>query len=110
MSKWIGNAFSLNMLDPSRPMLMVVVGRMPFGVAHEWVRKNNPTSCVGHESTAAVMSADLGIPVAFSRQSVRLADGDELLVAQYVGPRLEEGATALPDGARIDWILVQVHA
>jgi hypothetical protein len=29
-------------------------------------------------------------------------------VAQYVGPRLPEGTTRLPDGARIDYYLVAV--
>jgi hypothetical protein len=41
--------------------------------------------------------------------SVALASGDEAVVAQYVGPRLPEGATALPEGANFSWFLVRVH-
>jgi hypothetical protein len=43
-------------------------------------------SCVGHADTAKVFS----------------------IVGQYIGPRLEVGATTLPVGARVDWFLVSV--
>jgi hypothetical protein len=35
--------------------------------------------------------------------------GEEFsLVGQYIGPRLEVGATTLPAGAKVDWFLVSV--
>jgi hypothetical protein len=35
--------------------------------------------------------------------------GEEFsIVGQYIGPRLEVGATALPAGAKVDWFLVSV--
>jgi hypothetical protein len=67
------------------------------------------TSAVGHADTAAVLATILGVPVPTHRVSVALASGDEAVVTQYVGPRLPEGATALPEGANFSWFLVRVH-
>lgn len=61
----------------------------------EWV------SGVGHADTAAVFSSELGLPVECNRMSVTLQPGDRVLVGQYTGPRLPEGAT-------IQWWLVKV--
>lgn len=58
-------------------------------------------SAVGHEDTARVMAGLLGIPVEARRVDVMLAHGDIIVVAEYTGPRLAEGATALPEGATL---------
>jgi hypothetical protein len=63
-------------------------------------------SVVGHADTAAVFSSVLGRVVAHNRETVKLAPDDILLVGQYIGPRLPEGATALPEGATIEWWIV----
>lgn len=60
-------------------------------------------SAVGHADTAALFSAILGRKVEVSRVSVKLTDATRLLVGQHIGPRLPEGATALPEGAAIEW-------
>jgi hypothetical protein len=60
-------------------------------------------SAVGHASTAAIFSALLGREVPCNRETVALERGDIALIGQYRGPRLEEGATALPEGAEIEW-------
>jgi hypothetical protein len=65
-------------------------------------------SVVGHADTAAVFSEVMGGHVEFNRASVKLADGDILYVGQYSGPRLPEGATALPEGAKITWLKVSI--
>ena len=70
-------------------------------------------SCIGHAETAAVFSADLsshrnGIEVPFNRVTVALAAGERALLGQYSGPRLPEGATSLPEGATIKWLIVDV--
>ena len=49
------------------------------------------------------MENALGIPVPVNRKSIKLGSGDILLVGQYVGPRLPEGATELPENATIEW-------
>ena len=67
-------------------------------------------SCIGHADTANVVSSLLGVYVPSNRVSVNLKKGDELIVAQYSGPRLAEGATTLPEGATIKWFLVTITA
>ena len=59
-------------------------------------------SIVGHADTARVLD------VAHNRESVQLAAGDVMLVAQVVGGRLPEGATQLPPGTLIEWYQVEV--
>ena len=60
-------------------------------------------SAVGHADTAALFGSILGRPVAHQRATVVLERGDVAIVGQYTGPRLPEGATSLPEGARIEW-------
>lgn len=67
-------------------------------------------SCVGHADTARVFSGILGRNVQPNRCNVTLdtCQEDVLLVGQYRGPRLPEGATQLPEGASISWFLVEL--
>lgn len=58
-------------------------------------------SVIGHPDTARVVSTILNREVPFNRESISLAEGDELYVAQVVGGRLPEGATTLPEGISI---------
>jgi hypothetical protein len=59
---------------------------------------------VGHEQTAQLANNQLGGNlIQFNRCTVKLLDGDELILCQYVGPRLPEGVTVLPEGAEIRW-------
>lgn len=109
----IGSAFSLNMLDREtqshgRPRARIPVPcDDPQGYLAEAERMGVPVrSVVGHADTAAVFSTLLGREVGFNRESVKLSPDQILLVGQYSGPRLPEGATSLPEGAAIEWWLV----
>lgn len=64
------------------------------------------TSAIGHADTAAILSNLLGVDLEVNRVSVKLDVGCHALIGQYVGPRLPEGDTDLPEGARIEWWLV----
>jgi hypothetical protein len=110
------NAFSANMLAefPSSVSFAEITAReaklalMCAAEAEgnvEFVR-----SAVGHADTAAVFSTVLGIPVPCNRVNVSLKPGDAAIVGQYIGPRLPEGATTLPEGATIKWLLTEVTA
>lgn len=66
-------------------------------------------SCVGHADIASVLSKLIGFDVPINRVSVSLKPGDNLVVGQYVGPRLPEGCKELPEGARIEWYVVSCH-
>ena len=99
------NAFSLNM----------IVGNADISVREvsQATAANLAPACVsavGHADTAAVFSSVLGVTVPCNRATVALKDGDVALVGQYSGPRLPEGATSLPEGATIKWMVVGVNA
>lgn len=69
------------------------------------------TQAVGHAHTAELANSQLGEKlIEFSRLSVRLEHGDDLVLCQYVGPRLPEGVTVLPEGAKIVWYHAQYYA
>lgn len=103
----LSNAFSLNMLaDLNATVQITVVSRTE---AIQILNESGMTSAVGHADTAAVFATVLGRDVPANRISVSLAKGEGLMVGQYRGPRLPEGATQLPEGATIQWCLVSVR-
>lgn len=109
MAKYLGNAFSAGMLDLANGIAHLQFMPLDLLGAQDWVYQNNPVSCVGHEDTAVLISSLLETQVSMNRVSTNLQSGDEILVAQYNGPRLHEGAVSLPEGAKIRWILVSVE-
>lgn len=109
----ICNAFSLSMLDrdaqrvsPKDPLFRV---RCPYPVddARAFLEAWNPyaeiISAVDHAADAAVFSGILGYPVEVNRVSVKVDSKTILLVGQYIGPSLPEGATTLPEWAVMEW-------
>jgi len=102
--KYILNAFSANMIKD----FPVNVSFREVDANEAAVLADSATSAVGHADTAAVFSSVLGKPVAMNRANVSLSAGDSVLVGQYSGARLAEGATQLPEGATIKWLVVDV--
>lgn len=100
----ITNAFSLNMIAT----FPVAVTVEEISVEQARVLAADAESVVGHADTAAVFSDVLGLEVPANRATVSLVKGDRLLVGQYRGPRLPEGASQLPEGATIQWLTVIV--
>ena len=95
---YLGNAFSMNMVPRS---LLQAVRFQPIGEPDTWSDLwVFAHSIVGHPDTARLLGVEC------NRQSVMLGPDDDLIVAQYIGPRLPEGATELPEGARIAWVRV----
>lgn len=102
--RFLNNAFSLSMLGPiDRATLHV--SRLSLERARAVAR--DAISVVGHSTTRALFKAVLQREVACDRQSIILEPDDEVVVGQYSGPRLPEGATELPEGAKVDWFLVR---
>lgn len=99
------NAFSANML-----------AGFPATVSFEEVPVDSAkallaggfTSAVGHADTAAVFSSILGVTVPMDRATLTLHRGSAALVGQFIGPRLPEGATTLPEGTTIKWLYLRV--
>jgi hypothetical protein len=104
-SGYLANAFSLNMLDDCDGVQVRFTKVRKDQLAAEVAEL---PSIVGHADTAALFTRLLGRPVEVARDSVRLKRGEYLIVGQYVGPRLAEGATSLPKGATVKWVRVDI--
>lgn len=107
--RYVSNAFSLNMIPGSCSIEVEVYGKNVDAARFFMdMPPSAPTSIVGHEDTARIFSDLIGETITFNRASVTLQRGDSMLVGQYKGPRLPEGARALPEGATIEWIVIHV--
>lgn len=99
------NALSLN---------FVPVGHSIYQVPCHWDQKKTDfavsrpqnvslQSYIGHADIARIV----GLPM--NRETCPpLKAGEQFLVAQYVGPRLPEGATSLPEGAKIEYRWLEI--
>lgn len=105
MATFLSNAFALSMLHDGMGISIAHIQRNDAG---RLVKLLKPISIVGHAETAAIFSEQLGTEVEFNRKSVKLVPGDQMIVGQYVGPRLPEGCIQLPEGASIQWMRVFV--
>jgi hypothetical protein len=103
--KLLLNAFSANMLAGFPAT--VSFEEVSVGVARALL-EGGFTSAVGHADTAAVFSSVLDTPVSMNRATLSLKSGDEAIVGQYIGPRMPEGTTTLPEGATIKWLVLRV--
>jgi hypothetical protein len=101
---YITNAFSLNMLAS----LTASIASREIPLSEARAAADGRKSIVGYPDTARIFSEELGLDVPCNRESVALESQDTLLVGQYRGPRLPEGATALPPGSTIAWALVTI--
>lgn len=102
----ITNAFSMNMIGA----FPVTIDVKEIGI--EEVIANlfysGVESAVGHADTAAVFTDVIGLHIPTNRCNVRLKVGDQVIIGQYIGPRLPEGSTSLPANAMIKWLLVEI--
>lgn len=107
--RYISNAFSFNMIATTQQ----IPGTIRFVEVNLYegalLAAGSVVSVVGHADTANLFSTLLEREVVFNRASLTLNKGDELLLGQYSGPRLPEGATSLPEGATVKWLLLTVE-
>jgi hypothetical protein len=64
------------------------------------------SNAIGHEETAAIADSQMQCNkhvIRCNRISIQLESKDDLIICQYIGPRLPPGATTLPEGAEINW-------
>lgn len=102
----IANAFSLNMLPT--PSSTVSVAPISLDGIRWYLERDGVESFVGHQDTAAILSDILGVEVPVNRGNLQLKRGERMIVAQYKGPRLPEGAKTLPEGAEFQFMSVTV--
>lgn len=102
---YVTNAFSINMLTQSSEEISFI--RTTTAMIKSILNDNIFESGVGHSDTAKVFSNILGVDIPADRSTINLQPQDTLIVGQYKGPRLPEGATTLPEGATIQWWIVE---
>lgn len=106
MKKYFVSAFSLNMVRDNHKTSTVTLSPEE---AAQWVDANpDAVHAIGHAGTASLVSAIIQRDARFNRDTLYAVPGDEVLVAQYTGDRLEEGAKELPAGAVLMFRKVQI--
>jgi hypothetical protein len=104
------NAFSINMLVREAGAQSLAFVPVQVEAVKNLLRNEDWMSAIGHPDTAMVVAGELGIDDDLvNRVNVQLDGNTSLIVAQYTGPRLEAGATQLPDGAVITYWQVYHH-
>ena len=103
MAAFITNAFSINMIAALGQVKVEFTPTDPQNIPKDVV------SAIGHADIANVISSDLGVKLEPNRINNQLAKGETIYVAQYIGPRLPEGATSLPEGATVKYFRVTVE-
>lgn len=95
----LANAFSLNMIPRNNE------GKVDIREIEEidavCILDGKFISYIGHQETASLLSYMFNQDIEVNRQSFEFSIAcNKLLVAQYSGPRLEEGTTKLPANAK----------
>lgn len=88
MKVYIGNAFSLGMLEsiPTK----VKIEEISLEEVKSLLSTGDFISAVGHEATAHLLTSLLKIDISYNRIPIKLQKGDKLIVFQLL-VRLEEG-------------------
>jgi hypothetical protein len=96
--KYINNAFSPSMVDLAK-----------FSVSFEEItreqfeeEKKGAISVVGHQNTAEALN------VKFNRTTLKLKNGDVLIIAQLLGGRLPEGTTPITEMMEFKFLKVVI--
>lgn len=98
----LANAFSINMLSGDFKNLTFTKVSLEDA---QRLTAGEISSHIGHADMANVVGGLLGREVPMVRDTMRFSG--VLLVAQYSGPRLPEGTTTLPEGAAVEFWLVE---
>lgn len=69
---------------------------------YEAIESKETWSCVGHRDLANILG------VAYNRESIKVRDGDYLLIAQLNNGRLPKGATSLPEDMVLKFYCVRI--
>ena len=104
MATIISNAFSFNMI--SRPAGVIRYEEISAEDVKPTLGDDFVNAC-GH--SCELINDMTGLTLEKNRINNSLEPGDTLVVCQYVGPRLEEGATSLPPGAKMRFLKVTLE-
>ncbi len=111
MAIYIGNAFSINMIEFASSERVIRFEEIDLDRVKELLGYGF-LSVVGHQTTSEIITALTEIQVPVNRSAIKLKDNDLLIVFQ-VGVRLEEGKILSTEELKslpCKWYLVQVIA
>ena len=97
---YVGNVFTFGFL--SNKNVDIKSREITWAEFDEVLASNNFINFMGHQDVAHMVGLEQ------NRISISVKSGDVVYLAQYDGPRLEEGATVLPQGATLVPLKVEV--
>ena len=96
MKSYLTNSFSINMIEEQNDTTNVIFEKItPDQIPAD------AESQIGHDDMRQYLEEVLHRKVEKSRANCKLAPDTVIYVAQYIGPRLPEGAIHLPEGAKV---------
>ena len=104
---YIGSDFSLTMLKRGENKL--AVKEIPLTLVRTLLNSGPWESAFEHPHLAWLYSKELCLDIGMERAKIALNTHDILIVGQYHGPRLPEGAVEFPEGTTIRWMMVSVE-
>lgn len=105
----IANTFTSKMLDLSGGRIDAQFCPVTPYIIKDYIEESGSfESFVGHADTAALFSSLLGLDVAHNRAAFNFEEGTVLFVGELSGGRLPEGATTMPEGVKISWVMVTI--
>ena len=93
MTVYVQNVITPNM--NSEVELVQIPTPITWEELDQVLQDGNYINSMGHDDIAKMVG------LTKNRISISLQDGDVVYIAQYIGPRLKEGQTTLPKGAKI---------
>lgn len=106
---YVTNGFSINMIPANLTDFNVAFRKIAVEDVANILRNNNFESYIGHQDLANIVSFIVGVNIPYNRGNLLADKGAKLLICQYRGPRLPEGATMLPEGAVIEFYLAEIN-
>lgn len=105
---YLGSTFSLQMI-PRENCKVCIEWITPHEANQILGTDDDYISCVGHQSTADVLSEMLNRHVVMNRTRQGITYGDILIVGQLISGRLPEGCTVLPKDAVFTFVKVTLQ-
>jgi len=112
MNILINCSFNLNMIQEVEKVEEVrttstIVSKETF---IKLMDEEKPDNYIGHASLIPIIKEELRIDLAESRGTLKVPKGKhQLLIIQYIGSRLPEGAKELPEGSKIIYVVESVE-
>ncbi len=112
---YVCSAFSGNMMSKEIDDAGIAIRRLtegevrPFLDAQVDCYHRRVVPAVGNKALCPLIEKILGRPDLHSSTQIMLEEGDKCLVAHYDGPKIPEGATEVPEGGKITWMLYTIR-